>query len=120
MAFSDPQTITVSGVAETLARTSSGVNSGEFRSNDDEVKLSVSHQYGKRTRRTLRVEHNKIAPNPLISAQNIKHSMTAYIVIDTPITGYTVEEAKAVADALVAYLAASSGARITQLLGGEN
>jgi hypothetical protein len=46
--------------------------------------------------------------------------MSAYLVVNTPKVGYTVAEAKAVVDALVAYLAASSGARVTQLLGGEN
>lgn len=120
MAFSDPQSVTISAVANSLPRTSSGVNTGAFTKDDGNVKLVVSHQYGKRTRRTLRLEHSKIAPDPLISSTNIKHSMTAYIVVDTPVTGYTLAEAKAIADALVAYLAASSGAKLTQLLGGEN
>lgn len=120
MAFSDPQSVTVDGTAHSLPRVSSGENSGSFQSNDGTVKLSVSHQYGKRTRRTIRLEHSKIAPDPLISSTNIRHSMTCYMVIDTPQTGYTVTEAKAVADALAAFLTASSGAATTKLLGGEN
>lgn len=120
MAFTDPQSVTIGGVAHSLPRVSSGVNQGSFTTNDGLVKLTVSSQYGKRTRRTLRLEHSKIAPDPLISSQNVKFSMSTYIVTDTPVTGYSVSEAKAVVDALVAYLAASTGARITQLLGGEN
>lgn len=116
MAFADPQTIN----SATLPRTSSGVNSGAFSTSDGLQTLSVSHQYAKRTRRTLRFNHSKIAADPLISAQNIKYSMSAYLVVDTPTTGYTVAEAKAIVDALVAYLTASTGARVTQLLGGEN
>jgi hypothetical protein len=46
--------------------------------------------------------------------------MSFYVVADTPVTGYTVAEQKQVVDALVAYLTASSGAKVTQLLGGEN
>jgi len=46
--------------------------------------------------------------------------MSSYLVVDTPVNGYTVAEAKAVVDALVAYLTASSGAKVAQLLGGEN
>lgn len=46
--------------------------------------------------------------------------MSTYIVVDTPTDGYTLAEAKQIVDALVAYLTASSGARVTQLLGGEN
>jgi hypothetical protein len=46
--------------------------------------------------------------------------MSCYIVVDVPPTGYTVVEQKQIVDALTAYLTASSGARATQLLGGEN
>jgi hypothetical protein len=119
MSFADPQTVTINAVANTLPRTSSGVNSGIFTKDDGLVKLSVSHQYGKRTRRTIRLDHAKIAADPLISAQNIKYTMSAYLVCDLPVTGYTVAEAKQIIDALVAYLAATTGARVTQLLGGE-
>lgn len=116
MAFADPQTL----LATTLPRTSSGVNTGSFTSSDGNTKFSVSHLYGKRTRRTARLDFSKIAADPLISATNIKYSMSAYLVVDTPITGFTVAEAKTIVDGLVAYLTATSGARVTQLLGGEN
>lgn len=120
MAFADPQTVTINAVAQTLARTGSGVNLGQFSKDDGNVGLNISHQYGKRTRRTIRLNHSKIAADPLISAQNIKYSMSAYLVIDVPVTGYTIAEAKQIVDGLVAYLSASTGAKITQLLGGEN
>ena len=120
MAFADPQSVTINAVANSLPRVSSGVNSGSFSKDDGTVKLDVSHAYGKRTRRTIRLTHSKIAPDPLVSAQNIKYSMTAYVVVDVPVTGYTIAEQKQIVDALTAYLTASSGARTTQLLGGEN
>jgi hypothetical protein len=120
MAFTDPQSVTINAVANSLPRVGSGVNVGSFSKDDGTVKLNVSHAYGKRTRRQVRVEHSKVAPDPLISSQNIKHSMSAYLVIDTPITGYTVAEAKQIADGLTAWLTASSGANLTKLLGGEN
>lgn len=120
MAFADPQSVTINAVANSLPRTSNGVNSGVFTKDDGNVKLSVSHAYGKRTRDTIRLDHRKIAADPLISSQNILYSMSVYMVIDRPITGYTVAEAKQIVDGLTAYLTASSGARATQLLGGEN
>lgn len=120
MAFSDPQTVTISSVAQTLPRTSSGVDSGVFSKDDGTVVLSVRHRYGRRTRREFRLQHSKIAPDPLISAQNIKHSASFYFAVDVPVTGYTVAEAKAVGDAFIAYLTASSGENLTKLLGGEN
>jgi hypothetical protein len=85
------------------------------------VTLSVASTYGGKTRRTISLGHSKIAADPLLSGVNNVYSMRTYLVVETPAkVGYTVAEAKAVVDALVAYLAASTGARVTQLLGGEN
>jgi hypothetical protein len=50
----------------------------------------------------------------------VKYSATVYMVVDTPVTGYTVAQQKELVDAFAAYLAASSGANVTKLLGGEN
>lgn len=120
MAFADPQSVTINAVGQTLPRTASGTNTGVFTKDDGNVKLSISHAYNKRTRRAIRLDHRKIAADPLISAQNILYGMSVTLVVDTPVTGYTIAEAKQVVDALVAYLTASTGAKVTQLLGGEN
>jgi hypothetical protein len=119
VAFADPQSVTINAVANSLPRISSGVNTGAFQKDDTTVALSVSHQYGKRTRRQLRLDHSKIAAD-VFTSDNVKYSMSAYLVVDIPETGYTVAEQKQIVDALTAYLTASSGARVTQLLGGEN
>lgn len=120
MAFADPQSVTINAVANSLPRTSSGVNTGEFRKDDGLVKLSVQHSYGKRTRRVIRLDHAKIAADPLMASVNVRLNMSAYLVVDVPETGYTVAEAKQIVDALTGYLTATSGARTTQLLGGES
>jgi hypothetical protein len=80
----------------------------------------VSHQYGKRTRRQIRLDHKKIATSVFDSGTNLEYSVSAYLVIDAPTVGYTIAEQKQIVDALTAYLTASSGAKVTQLLGGEN
>lgn len=118
--LTDPQSVTISGTANSLPRVSTTVNSSTYQKDDGTVKLSVSHAYGKRNRRSIRLEHSKIAADPLISAQSIKYTMYSYIVLDTPVTGYTVPEAKAVVDGFIAALSASTGALITQVLGGQN
>lgn len=120
MAFADPQTVTIDAVPYTLARVGFGPNSGSFQTNDGLLDLNVASQYGRRTRRTLRLDHSKIAPDPLISSTNVIYSMSSYIVVDTPVTGYTVAEAKLIIDGFIAYMSASSGSAITKLLGGEN
>jgi hypothetical protein len=118
--FSDPQTVTINAVAQTLNRTSSGTNSGAFSKEDGLVKLSISHSLGKRNRRVVRLDHAKIAADPFLSGVSNRYNMAFYFVVDAPETGYTNAEIKQVADALVAYAAASSGANITKLLGGES
>lgn len=116
MAFSDPQTVTISGTPNSLPRVGSpGVNSGGFSTPEGTVQLKVSHQIGKRHRRTVRLEHSKIAADPLTSA-NSKFSMTAYVVFDTPVVGYSVTEATAVINGLVAWLTSANAAKV---LGGE-
>jgi len=119
MAFADPQSVTIGSTANALPRTSSGTDAGAFTSADGTVGLVVSHAYGKRTRRTARVNFSKVAPDPFTGV-NTQFSMSAYVVIDVPVNGFTIAEQKQVVDGLTAYLSASSGARVTQLLGGEN
>jgi len=117
--LTEPQSVTISGTANSLPRTSSGVNSGVFNTADGTVALKVVNLYGKRNRRTVRLEHSKIAADPLTSA-NTKYSMTAYVVIDTPTVGYTVAEAQAVVAGLSKWLTDTSGSNVTKVLGGEN
>jgi len=118
--LADPQTVTINSVANTLPRTASGVNEGIFTKDDANVKLTVKHTYGKRTRRVARLDFRKIAADPLISAQNIVYSMAAYLVVDTPVTGFTVAEVKQIVDALTLWLTTSTGANTTKVLGGES
>jgi hypothetical protein len=120
VAFADPQSVTINAVANSLPRVSSGVNTGVFQKDDSLVKLSVSHQVGNRTRRQIRLDHSKITADPFLSGVNSRYSMSAYLVIDIPATGYTIAEQKQIVDGLTAYLTASTGAKVTQLLGGEN
>lgn len=121
MAFADPQSVTINSVAQSLPRISSGSNSGVFQKDDSTVKLTVSHSYGKgRARRMLRLDHSKIVADVLLTGVNVKQAGAVYLVTDFPLVGYTVAEAKQIIDALTGYLTASSGARATQLLGGEN
>jgi hypothetical protein len=120
MAFSDPQSVTVTGSASSLARTGSAIGSGSFSSNDGTVSLAVSSAYGKRVRRTARINLSKIAADPLVSANNIKYSASAFIVVDAPITGFTVAELTTLIHGLSTWLTASSDANAIKLLGGEN
>jgi hypothetical protein len=120
MAFADPQTVTVNAVAIALPRTGYQPNAGVFTSNDGLNKLTVSNTYGaKRTRRSMRWDFAKIAADPLAPALNGRFTGSFYIVLDQPVIGYTVAELKLQMDGFLAFLTASSGAKLTQLAGGE-
>lgn len=120
MAFADPQSITINAVAQSLPRVSVGPNASVYQKDDASYKETVSHQYGKRTRRSLRLDYTITAADPLITGTNRTYSMSAYLVVDVPPSGFTIAAQKLQVDGLLAYLSASSGAKVTQLLGGEN
>jgi hypothetical protein len=120
--FSDPQTVTINAVAKVMPRVSSGDHKGEFSLDDATYQLKFSHQLGRRTRRTARIDAVKIAANPFDTTSNQKVSMSFYVVADVPADnqGYTITEQKQIVDGFLAYLSASSGAAILKLLGGES
>jgi len=118
--FSDPQSVTINAVANSLPRISSGTLAGAFQKDDGLVKLSVSHQVGKRSRHFIRLDHSKIAADPLLAGINVKASASCWMVVDVPETGYSLTEQKQIVDAFTAYLTASSGANVTKLLGNES
>jgi len=120
MAFADPQSITINAVALSLARVTQDPL-GTFVTSDALVKESVGQQVSAngRYRRLIRLDHSKIASNPFDSTLNAKYNMAVYVVVDVPGVGYTVTEQKQVTDGFMAYLTASSGAKMLQLLGGE-
>jgi len=119
MAYSDPQSVTISGTAISLPRVSTGKNESTYQSADGLVKLSAQHAYGRRTRRVLRLDHSKIAADPF-TAENALFSMSNYIVFDVPPSGYTNTEALAVYSGFKTAFTATSDALITKLLGGES
>lgn len=118
--FADPQSVTINAIAKTLARTGSGIDTGTFKKDDGEVALTISHAYNKRNRRLLRLDHRKFITDIVDPQIYTYYNMSCQLVVDTPILGYTIAEQKQVIDGFVGYLSASSGARVTQLLGGEN
>lgn len=117
--FTDPQTVTVSGSAKTLNRTSTTDGGAKYATSDRTYQMSITHTYGRRHRHTLRLQVDTLTASPLISGQNVTQSMTAYLTVDVP-PGYDTATAKAVLDGLLANLTATSGANLTKLVGGES
>jgi len=120
MSFTDPLSITISGTTTPLPRVSVGDDRSEYQSGDGLILLSASHDYGKRTRRVLRIDTSKLTSDPFKPAENVKVSMSNYMVFDTPPARYTAAEVLAVYQGLKTLFTASSDAMIIKLLGGES
>jgi hypothetical protein len=120
MAFADPQTVTISGVTATSYLRTGFSPVGVFTTADQLNKLTIQHSpSAKKVRHFIRLDNSKIASDPLMAGQSVPVSIGAYLVVDVPTVGFTATEAKAAVDGFLAFLTASSGAKVTQLLAGE-
>lgn len=116
--FSDPQTVTVNSVAQSLAAISRERFKSVYREDVGEYELEISHQEGsKRDRRMVRLNRTITTADPFIPANNIEVSSSIYLVIDTPIAGFSNDDVKLDALGLVGWLTA---ANILKVLGGES
>jgi hypothetical protein len=119
--LADPQSITVNAVAKSLPRTSTSQDKAQYKMDNSDYTLTVSHEYkAKRIRRLIRLDARKIAADPLISAENILYTMGIYLVVDEPVTGYTVTEKKDAVIALADWLKASTNANTIAVMGGQS
>jgi hypothetical protein len=118
--FSDPLSITIGGVTSSLPRVSNSENSGTFAKDDRSVDVTVQHRYGKRDAHNYRVNHKKIAPDPLVPANSKPYDMSVSLTVNVPPYGYTPAEIKDVVKGALAALEASSDANLIKLIGGES
>jgi len=114
--FADPQSVTVNAVAQSLPAIERNGQSSIYQKDDGGYKLTISHAYGKRKRFTVRLDAQKIAADPLSSANNNLYSSSAYLVIDGPTVGYTNAELRDLSVALAGFC---TSANLLKVLGGE-
>lgn len=85
--FSDPQSVTVNVTAVSVPAISRGTDTSAYSATDatyGDIKFTVSHQFKKRNRVVVRLDAQKIVTDPLIPAQSIPASCSAYFVMDFP------------------------------------
>jgi hypothetical protein len=90
-----------------------------YSSADGNTQLTVSHAYGKRNRRSVRVRHAKLTSDP-ITGLNVYRDMTAYVVLDTPKDGYSISQQIEVLKGLTDFLSAGTFSASTKVAGGES
>lgn len=115
--FADPQSVTVNAVAQSLPRTGTDLVQGRYAKSDRTYSLAISHSSGRRLQHRARLDNNKIVVDPLASDRNLPVSMSVYIVVDVPPTGYTNTEIAQQVIALADWLKASTNT--DRLVGGE-
>jgi hypothetical protein len=120
MSFTDPQTVTISAVTSSLPKVSTTGDETVYQDSTGLIQMLASHDQGKRNRHLLRINHSKLTADPFIPAENVKVSMSCYLVFDVPLAGYTAAEQLAVYTGFKTQFSASSDALITKLLAGES
>nr|QDH89468.1 MAG: hypothetical protein H1Bulk29281e3660_000002 [Leviviridae sp.] len=118
--LTDPQSITVNGSGISLPAISRGDNTSTYQSADGLMKLTVSHQYGRRKRTLIRFDQTKTAADPLVSTVNNVYSESVQVVIDRPLAGFTTAESNFLLQGVAGVLTASSGNLAASILGGQN
>jgi len=85
------------------------------------LRVTASHQYGRRNRRVLRCDYSDNAGSTLVSGTTAPRSMSCYVVFDIPNAGqFTVADQKSLFNGLKTTWSASTDAILTKLLGGES
>ena len=85
------------------------------------LRVSSSHQYGKRTRRVLRLDYSDNAGSTLISGTTAPRSMSCYVVFDIPSAGqFTAANQQSLFNGLKGTWNASTDALLLKFLNGES
>lgn len=120
--FSEPQTLTVNGVAKTLPRVVYGNRNGRFEAVDGTNTmhaLSVRHDLsGSRNRRTVKADITKTAEDPLIDGVSRQYDASVWFTINAPKVGFNSTEVQQVAQALIDWL--DDPTNLAKLVGGES
>ena len=123
MALTDPQKFKeVAGTEVTAPRVSSGDFKSVYETSDglNKLTLSTTQSNSNRKRHLVRIDVEKLATNIYEESKKQSVSMSVYLVVDRPVNGYSVAEAKKLVEGLVGLLSASTYSLTEKVLGGES
>jgi hypothetical protein len=89
-----------------------------YRDSTGNIEIVVSHQEGKRDRRTIRLNVTDVTSDPFKPSENVEVSYSAYLVVDAPIAGFADADVETDVDGLMTWIA--SGTVMAQFLNGES
>lgn len=114
--FTDPQSITVNAVAQSMPRISTENSASIYATADEAFRLRISHtKTTKRRRHLVRVDQKIVAADPL-TAENAYQELGVYLVVDEPLVGFSDTQIGYVVSAIAAWL---SPANVAKVLGNE-
>lgn len=117
MALSDPCTITINAVQESLPRIKTEGLRSTYQSQDGNLEMIFSHQVNdKRKRHMVRINQRTIAADPLTSVNEYKE-VGVYLVIDEPNYGFTDQEIVDLVEGLFSKLSYDTYGVIVNMLG---
>jgi len=117
VAFTDPQSVTVNSVAQSMPRVEIKGTSAIYSKADGSFKLTISHTTTKdRIRSMVRIDQRAIVADPL-TAVNDYETLSYYTVIDRPNYGFTQSQVEQLVAGLNAYL---TNAVVDKLFGVES
>lgn len=87
--FTDPQSVTVNAVPQSMPRIVTGERKSTYQKNDMSFTLNLSHTLNKdRIRSMARIDQKAIVPDPLTSVNDYE-TLSVYLVIDRPLAGFS-------------------------------
>lgn len=123
MALTDPQKFKeVAGTEVTAPRVSTGPFQSVYSTSDGLNKLTLSTaETGKnRLRHLVRLDVAKLTTNIYEESKKQEVTMSVYLIVDRPVNGYSVTEAKKLVEGLVGLLSASTYSLTEKVLGKES
>ena len=90
--FSDPQSVTVNSVAQSMPRVETNGRKSVYRKADETYTLTISHTPNKdRVRSMARIDQKAVVPDPLTSVNDYE-TLSFYVVVDRPLAGFTMTQ----------------------------
>lgn len=115
--FTDPQSVTVAGVAKSMPKISSKDMSSSYKNSDGTFSLTLSHQVSaQRVRSMVRIDQRAVVADPLTSV-NDWETLSFYFVIDRPEVGFSSTQVNDLVAGLKTWLDATA---VGKLFGKES
>lgn len=118
--FTDTITLTLNAVAKTLTRVDGTGGKGIFRNVAEGLRYTVTQSETKARRSIagVRLDHEKLAIDPLLSGVNKSFSASVRLIMDYPNLGYTVAEKEDHLEAVAIWLSVQGNR--DKLINGES